>query len=136
MAEAGGSEVSTTETEVEVDVDLELELEIDLDADIDEIIRRILAADPEPIPARRVLVEAYLPHVKKYGHNPTLRMVYMWRGGKLALGDLVLCPPTPLRNSAFTGVIVSLDASNHPYKGPAKHIIKRITDADQVRQTS
>lgn len=71
----------------------------------------------------RILVEAYLPHVADYGHDPNVSLVYSWPGGPLAVGDLVKCPPTPLGGSTFTGIVTSLDASGHPYKGPVKALL-------------
>lgn len=82
--------------------------------------------EEEELGPRRVLVEVYLPHVKKYGRDPHMALVYRWRKGPLHVGDLVLCPPTPRHRFSFTGIVISLDASQHPYKGPVKDIIKRI----------
>jgi hypothetical protein len=81
-------------------------------------------------PRSRVVVQAYLPHVTQYNKHfdPLRDLVYRWRGGEpLAVGDLVLCPKTPLGPSDFVAIVVSLDASNHPYKGPVRSIIRKVT---------
>ena len=81
----------------------------------------------EPRKGQRVLVEAYLPHVQQYGWNPGASLVYGWPGGPLAVGDLVLCPGTALNPAGWTAIVTSLDASGHPYKGPVRMLLGRVS---------
>lgn len=71
---------------------------------------------------RRVIVVAYLEHIEKYGHTPMRELVYGCDFA-VAVGDQVICPPTPMLHENFTAMVVSLDASEHPYKGPVKNLI-------------
>ncbi len=74
----------------------------------------------------RVLVQVYMPHIRQYisGVDPMRDLVYRWPGkfGPLAIGDLVICPPSPRHKKTFVGIVTSLDASSHPYKGPCKSL--------------
>lgn len=74
---------------------------------------------------RRVIVVAHLPHLEKYKHDPTRELVYGCDFA-VSVGDQVICPPTPLRPSTFTAMVISLDASEHPYKGPVKNLIGKV----------
>lgn len=85
--------------------------------------------DTQPADSR-VVVQAYLPHLKNYfdGQIDPLRdLVYSWPGGPLAVGDIVLCPQTPRGPGPFEALVVSLDGADHPYKGPVKSIIKKVS---------
>lgn len=74
------------------------------------------------IPDRnRITVMLELPHLKKYGREPTLELVYGCNFA-VAVGDLVSCPPTPYKSSWTTGMVVALDGGS--YKGPVKHVRK------------
>lgn len=53
-------------------------------------------------------------------------LVYGWRGELLAIGDRVLCPPTPWLSGPYQTTVVSIVGEDHPYKGPVKYIIKRL----------
>lgn len=76
----------------------------------------------------KVRVMAHLPHVQRWGHQPTHEMTYGWPGGPLAIGDLVACPPTPLGNGrCFVGVVTAFGDGG--YKGPVKMLLGR---ADEV----
>lgn len=79
----------------------------------------------EPRKGQRVIVEVYIPHIAEYGHNPSLGLVYGWPGGPLEVGDLVLCPGTALQPGGWTGIVTSLDASGHPYKGRVRMLLGR-----------
>lgn len=89
-----------------------------------EALRGVCVVEPKP--AGRVVVQAYLKHVKRYGHDPSLDLVYRWPGGALAVGDLVLCPKTPMGPGPFVAMVVSLNGDDHPYKGPVKTIIRKV----------
>ena len=78
----------------------------------------------------RVLVQAHLPHVEQWNRDPNVDLVYLWPGGPLQVGDLVICPPTPLHGATFVAIVTSLDASSHPYKGPAKYLIGRANEVE------
>lgn len=77
----------------------------------------------EPKKAKRVIVQVYLSHVKQYGRDPNQDLVYGWPGGPLAVGDLVACPGTGFKPSGWAGIVVSLDPSGHPYKGPVRMLL-------------
>lgn len=77
----------------------------------------------EPKKGQRVVVQAYLPHVEQFGWNPNNDLVYGWPGGPLEVGDLVRCPGTNLQPSGWAAIVVSLDASGHPYKGPVRMLL-------------
>lgn len=76
---------------------------------------------PEVAP-QRIIVMVHMPHVRAWGHDPNRELVYRWIGGPLAVGDIVVCPPTPFYPQDFEGIVTSLDASHHPYKGPVKTV--------------
>lgn len=69
----------------------------------------------------RITVMLDLPHMKKYGREPTLELVYGCNFA-VSIGDLVSCPPTPRKSSWTTGMVVALDGGN--YKGRVKHVKK------------
>lgn len=73
---------------------------------------------------QRVVVLAQLDHLKDYGHNPTRELVYGC-SFPVSEGDAVICPRTPLYQHEFVGVVISLDASTHPYKGPVKNLLRK-----------
>jgi len=78
-----------------------------------------------------VVVAVHLPHVVEYGlPDPNLELVYRWPGGALGPineGDLVLCPGTRLHPKEWTGIVTSLDASNHPYSGYVRNLLGRVS---------
>lgn len=80
----------------------------------------------KPKKGQRVIVEVYLPHVAEYGHDPSRGLVYGWPGGPLCVGDLVLCPGTSFQPGGWTGIVTSLDASGHPYKGQVRMLLGRV----------
>lgn len=70
----------------------------------------------------RITVMLDLPHLKKYGREPTRELVYGC-SFKVAVGDLVSCPPTPRgKNKWTTGIVVALDGGH--YRGPVKFVRK------------
>lgn len=99
-----------------------------IDVEFDEIVGRLEVLNEEDVKPkrRRVIVVAHLPHLKEYGHEPTRELVYGCTFA-VAEGDRVLCPPTPLRPKPFEALVVSLDASGHPYKGPVKNLLRNLT---------
>ena len=93
---------------------------------IDDLEEMFVYDEEAEAAKERILVMAHLPHLKDYGHDPNRELVYRWAGGPIEVGDLVECPPTPLRPKPFTAIVTSLDASRHPYKGPVKTISKKV----------
>jgi len=91
----------------------------------DEMLMEMLDTQPAD---SRVIVQAYLPHVTQYSatFDPMRDLVYSWPGGPLAVGDIVLCPKTPLGPGPFEAIVISLDGADHPYKGPLKSIIRKV----------
>lgn len=82
----------------------------------------------EDTSARRVVVMASTGYMNRFeGKVPISELVYLWPGGPLAVGDMVLCPPTPWMSAPFEAIVVSLDASNHAYQGPVKSIIRKVS---------
>jgi hypothetical protein len=81
--------------------------------------------------ARRVVVMASTGYMNRFeGKVPVSELVYRWPGGPLAVGDMVLCPPTPWLSAPFEAMVVSLDASGHPYQGPVKSIMRKISGGE------
>ncbi len=77
---------------------------------------------------RLVVVGVHLPHVVSYGlPDANLELVYRWPGGELNVGDLVLCPGTKLHPEPWTGIVLSLDASNHPYAGYVRNLLGKVS---------
>lgn len=103
-----------------------IESVIDSEADmaVEELI--LGAFEDVDFSNERVLVQVHMPHIKKYlpKVDPLRDLVYRWPGklGPIAVGDLVICPPTPRHSGTFVGIITSLDASAHPYKGKVKNL--------------
>lgn len=70
----------------------------------------------------RITVMLDLPHLKKYGRNPTRELVYGCNFA-VAVGDLVSCPPTPRGKNAWTtAMVVALDGGH--YRGAVKYVRK------------
>jgi hypothetical protein len=42
------------------------------------------------------------------------------------VGDKVLCPPSPKHSAPFEGIVIDLDGSKHPYRGPVKRLVRRV----------
>jgi hypothetical protein len=77
-------------------------------------------------PARRgkpastlITVRVTMPHVKKYGKNPTMSLTYAC-SFDVQVGDLVLCPPTRLNPKWTQGVVTELGPNG--YRGPVKYV--------------
>lgn len=79
----------------------------------------------EPKSDDRVVVLVHTGH-----QNPKfsgLELVYRWRGPEaLAVGDLVELPPMP-KMGVHQGIVTSLDGASHPYKGPVKFIVRKVS---------
>jgi len=74
----------------------------------------------------RVVVLVDMPHVAQWGRETTMELVYR-APFEVAVGDAVVCPPSPLsQGQEFTGVVVSLDARAHPYKGPVRDVLRKV----------
>lgn len=69
----------------------------------------------------RITVMVELPHLKRYGHQPTREMTYGC-SFPVQVGDLVRCPPTPLYGHWTTGVVTALEANG--YCGRVKYVRK------------
>lgn len=93
-------------------------------AQLEEIVGKLeLIEDERVVPKKgRVRVLVSLPHLAEYGHETTRELVYGCTF-PVRIGDAVICPPTPLFPSEFTGVVVSMDASG--YSGPIKYLVRR-----------
>lgn len=93
------------------------------DAGLDQALREL----NELMKRRRVVVMASTDYISvETGPVPVSELVYGWPGGPLAVGDVVLCPPTPWMSAPFEAIVVSLDASGHPYKGPVKDLLGKV----------
>jgi hypothetical protein len=104
-------------------IEREVQHSLDIDATLALMEQQLIEPDPDS----RIIVQAYLPHMADYGMDPMRDLVYVnGTGEQLAVGDLVLCPPTPKRSTTFEAIVVSLDGSQHPYKGPCKSIIRKV----------
>lgn len=66
-----------------------------------------------------VTVRVHLPHVAKYGQAPTMALTYGCTFD-VAIGDTVLCPPTPRHPKWTKGEVIALTGSG--YRGRVKHI--------------
>lgn len=78
--------------------------------------------DKRAVPGKnRITVLLDLPHLEKYGHQRTRELVYGCNF-PVAVGDQVLCPPTPLYSKWTTGVITALDGRQ--YRGRVKYVRK------------
>lgn len=67
----------------------------------------------------RIRVLVNLPHLEKYGHEPTVELVYGCQF-EVSIGDAVKCPPTPLYGKWSTGIVIALDGKG--YRGPVKQV--------------
>jgi hypothetical protein len=76
----------------------------------------------------RIIVLVDMPHLAEWGYDTSRELVYRYRlPDPIAVGDAVVCPPSPLsRGEEFTGIVLSLDASAHPYKGPARDVLRKV----------
>lgn len=76
-----------------------------------------------------ITVMLNLPHLAKYGRPTTVELVYGCTF-PVAVGDAVLCPPTPRGEPTWTtGVVVALDGRG--YKGPVKYVRKINSSKDE-----
>lgn len=88
--------------------------------DVDALLADIAATET----SRHVVVMAETEYISiATGRVPISELTYLWPGGPLEVGDMVLCPPTPWMSAPFKAIVVSLDASDHPYKGPVKTLL-------------
>lgn len=98
--------------------------ELDTDSQFSEIAKNFTVIDLSAarMPDRnRITVMLDLPHLKKFGREPTRELVYGCNF-KVAVGDLVSCPPTPHKSSWTTGMVVALNGNG--YRGPVKYVRK------------
>lgn len=97
---------------------------LEVDQTFDAIIgcMALTVVDERTVPERnRITVLLDLPHLEKYGHQRTRELVYGCNF-PVAVGDQVLCPPTPLCSKWTTGVVTALDGGQ--YRGRVKHVRK------------
>lgn len=69
----------------------------------------------------RITVMLDLPYLKRFGREPTRELVYGCNF-KVAVGDLVSCPPTPHKSTWTTGIVVALNGNG--YRGRVKNVRK------------
>ncbi|MFJ2662630.1 hypothetical protein [Arthrobacter koreensis] len=110
----------------------------DIDQQFEEITKNFTVIDLSTarMPDKnRITVMLDLPHLKKYGRNPTKELVYGCNF-KVAVGDLVSCPPTPRNGKWTTGIVVALNGNG--YRGPAKNVrkIKKPSTPESETSTS
>src|SRR5690606_11286639 len=81
-------------------------------------------------PVERVIVKVYMPWVTAYNaeFDPLRDLVYAppLDGPPLVVGDKVLCPPSPKHSAPFEGIVIGLDGSKLPYRGPVKRLMRRV----------
>lgn len=106
----------------------------DLDRQFHDIAKNFAVVDTSTaqMPKRkRITVMLDLPHLKKYGREPTRELVYGCNF-KVSVGDLVSCPPTPRgKNKWTTGMVVALDGGH--YRGAVK-FVKKIRSAKPEKE--
>lgn len=68
----------------------------------------------------RITVLVHLPHLAEFDRPTTTELVYGCNIA-VAVGDQVICPPTPRTNKPHTGVVTALDGGQ--YRGPVKYIL-------------
>ncbi|MFF2053687.1 hypothetical protein ACFVU2_18940 [Leifsonia sp. NPDC058194] len=85
-----------------------------------------LTEQPVTSPDRRgkpattfITVRVTMPHVQKYGKNPTMLLAYACSFA-VKVGDPVLCPPTRLNPKWTRGIVTQLTAGS--YRGPVKYV--------------
>lgn len=83
----------------------------------------------------RITVMLDLPHMKQFGRNPAMGLVYGCNF-KVAVGDLVSCPPTPRNGKWTTGIVVALNGNG--YRGRVKNVrrIKKASTPESETSTS
>lgn len=100
--------------------------------ELDEQLREVFAEVDHS--HDRVMVQVHMPHITRWVNADPLRdLVYSWPGahGPLAVGDLVICPPSPRHCGTFTGIVTSLSAEGHPYRGPVKALLGHAGEESQ-----
>lgn len=110
----------------------------DIDQQFDEIAKNFAVIDLSAarLPDKnRITVMLDLPHMKKFGRNPTMELVYGCNF-KVAAGDLVSCPPTPRNGKWTTGIVVALNGNG--YRGRVKNVrkIKKPSTPESETSTS
>jgi hypothetical protein len=97
--------------------------DLEIDQTFDAIVGCLsFTIDERAVPEKnRISVLLDLPHLEKYGHQRTRELVYGCNF-PVAVGDQVLCPPTPLCSKWTTGVVTGLDGGQ--YRGRVKHVRK------------
>lgn len=96
----------------------------EVDRQFEEIAKNftVIDLDKASMPEKnRITVLLDLPHLRRYGHQPTRELVYGCNFA-VAVGDLVSCPPTPLNNTWTTGVVTALNGGG--YRGRVKYVRK------------
>lgn len=95
--------------------------------DVDHHFNAMVAAyqqegEPQPEDNDRIIVMLNLPYLEDYG-MPTI--IYPTYGCTfpVAIGDQVLCPPTPRGDGSWNvGIVTALNGGD--YKGPVKYVRK------------
>ena len=86
----------------------------------DEIVKNLTILDERSKPDDgRITVLLNLPHLKSFGIDPVVTLVYGCNF-PVAVGDLVRCPPTPRYGKWTTGQVIALNGGS--YKGPVKFV--------------
>lgn len=98
--------------------------EAEIDSQFAEIAKNFTVVDlsiAQMPDKNRITVLLELPHLKKFGRNPTRELVYGCTF-EVALGDIVSCPPTPHYGKWTTGIVVALNGDG--YRGRVKYVRK------------
>lgn len=84
----------------------------------EELVKQAESKTPQPR-RRYITVLVQMPHLRKYGKNPMMRLTY-GADFPVSPGDTVLCPPTRLEPRWTKGTVVELDPGS--YRGPVKYV--------------
>ena len=68
---------------------------------------------------RRVVVRVTMPHLARYGRETVKELTYAVKGGDVAIGDIVVVPPTRLSKQWLRGRVVRFDDGG--YTGYVRH---------------
>lgn len=106
----------------------------DVDAAFAALTDGLTIVEERVVPKKnRITVMLDLPHLAKYGRTPTRELTYGCNF-KVAVGDLVMCPPTPLHHQWTTGMVTAL--THNGYKGRVKFVKKTKAEISSEAGTS
>jgi hypothetical protein len=116
-----------------VELDAPSKPQLDIDQQFNDLTANLMFAQQEEENNDRITVMLHLPYLKDYGMPEIIYPVYGCTF-PVAIGDQVLCPPTPRGDGSWNvGIVTALNGGD--YKGPVKYVRKVAATSDNSQDT-